>query len=384
MKRLKVGLFTDSFFPMIDGVCMVVNNYAKYLSKYCNVVVIAPKYNGTFKDEKLPYKVIRANSIKVPTIDYDLATPKLDLKFLKELDKLDLDVVHIHSPFSIGKAGLKYAKKHKCVLVGTMHSQYKSDFKRTVKSETISSFLTSKLMDVYNECDLCYAVNYSTAEIYYKDYGYKTMPKVLNNATEMTYLEENDNYINDLYNLDNDTKVFLFVGRINELKNIYFLIDSLVEFNKISDLKYKMFFVGNGQDEDKFIDYVNNKKMSDYVIMCGRVLDRDILRKYYKRADLFLFPSLYDASSIVQIEAASQKLPGLFLKDSATSYTIENDVNGFISLNDPKEYAKRINEIMNNKKLYDEVSNNCYEQVYKTWDDRVLELYNDYLSFFKE
>ena len=384
MKRLKVGLFTDSFFPMIDGVCMVVNNYAKYLSKYCDVVVIAPKYNGTFKDEKLPYKVIRANSIKVPTIDYDLATPKLDLKFLKELDKLDLDVVHIHSPFSIGKAGLKYAKKHKCVLVGTMHSQYKSDFKRTVKSETISSFLTSKLMDVYNECDLCYAVNYSTAEIYYKDYGYKTMPKVLNNATEMTYLEENDNYINDLYNLDNDTKVFLFVGRINELKNIYFLIDSLVEFNKISHLKYKMLFVGNGQDEDKFIDYVNNKKMSDYVIMCGRVLDRDILRKYYKRADLFLFPSLYDASSIVQIEAASQKLPGLFLKDSATSYTIENDVNGFISLNDPKEYAKRINEIMNNKKLYDEVSNNCYEQVYKTWDDRVLELYNDYLSFFKE
>ena len=37
------------------------------------------------------------------------------------------------------------------------------------------------------------------------------------------------------------------------------------------------------------------------------VTDREELAKYYARADLFLFPSLYDASSIVQIEEALQK-----------------------------------------------------------------------------
>jgi cyclopropane fatty-acyl-phospholipid synthase-like methyltransferase len=37
------------------------------------------------------------------------------------------------------------------------------------------------------------------------------------------------------------------------------------------------------------------------------VKDRELLVSIYARADLFLFPSLYDASSIVQIEAALQK-----------------------------------------------------------------------------
>ena len=37
------------------------------------------------------------------------------------------------------------------------------------------------------------------------------------------------------------------------------------------------------------------------------VKDRELLASIYERADLFLFPSLYDASSIVQIEAALQK-----------------------------------------------------------------------------
>ena len=44
-----------------------------------------------------------------------------------------------------------------------------------------------------------------------------------------------------------------------------------------------------------------------------------------------LFPSMYDASSIVQIEASSQKTPVLFLKNSATASMIENNVNGFLS-----------------------------------------------------
>ena len=44
MKKIKVGLFIDSYFPMIDGVVMVVDNYAKKLSKKCEVVVVCPSY----------------------------------------------------------------------------------------------------------------------------------------------------------------------------------------------------------------------------------------------------------------------------------------------------------------------------------------------------
>jgi hypothetical protein len=37
--KYTIGLFCDSFFPMIDGVVITVDNYAKRLIKYANVVV---------------------------------------------------------------------------------------------------------------------------------------------------------------------------------------------------------------------------------------------------------------------------------------------------------------------------------------------------------
>ena len=118
--------------------------------------------------------------------------------------------------------------------------------------------------------------------------------------------------------------------------------------------------------------------------MCGKVVDRNLLASYYARANLFLFPSKYDSSSIVQIEAASQHLPVLFLKGTATSATVTDNVNGFIEEDDVNKYAKRILEIMKNKKLYQEVCNNAYKDLYKNWDDTIKDVYERYLKLIND
>ena len=118
--------------------------------------------------------------------------------------------------------------------------------------------------------------------------------------------------------------------------------------------------------------------------MVGKITDRNELSKYYARADLFLFPSLYDASSIVQIEAASQKTPGVFLKGSATSATVTDNVNGFISENTVGAYSDKIIEIMNSEKLFDKVKENAFIDLYVTWDKKVSEVYKIYLEKIKE
>ncbi|MCR5186167.1 MAG: glycosyltransferase [Clostridia bacterium] len=101
--KITVGIFIDTFFPMIDGVTMVVDNYARRLKKYANVVVFAPKmYKENFDDSKLPYKVVRCKSCGVPFIDYSLPIPNLDMGFKKILDSYNFDIVHIHSPATTG------------------------------------------------------------------------------------------------------------------------------------------------------------------------------------------------------------------------------------------------------------------------------------------
>ena len=111
---------------------------------------------------------------------------------------------------------------------------------------------------------------------------------------------------------------------------------------------------------------------------------REELAKYYARADLFLFPSLYDASSIVQIESATQKTPGVFLKGSATSATVTDNVNGFISENTIGAYSDKIIEVMNNDKLLNKVKENAFIDLYVTWDKKVDEVYRIYLEKIKE
>ena len=118
--------------------------------------------------------------------------------------------------------------------------------------------------------------------------------------------------------------------------------------------------------------------------MCGKITDRKLLSYYYKRADLFLFPSLYDASSIVQIEAAAQGTPTLFLEGAATSATVTNNVNGYTSKNSKKAYADRIIEIMNDKKLYKQVSTNAFKDLYVSWDDKIKEVYNLYIELINK
>ena len=386
--KITIGMFVDAYYPLTDGVVLVVDNYAKRLAKYCNVIIFCPRYLGKdFDDSIFPYKVVRCRSMKVPFLDYSLPMPKMDRNFQNTLKDYHLDIVHIHSPFTIGEAGVKYAKRNNIPLIGTMHSQFKQDFKRAVKNDTLADVLTKKIIRVYNKCDECFTVNKEVARIYHDEYGYKKIPSIIPNATEMQVVKDYNKaceYINKKYDIK-DEKVFIFVGRINALKNIYFIVNALKKVHDLKpDLKFKMLFVGCGQDEDELKKLIKKHHLEKEVIMCGIVKDRDILANYYARSDLFLFPSLYDTSSLVQVEAASQKTPTLFIEGSATASTVTNNVNGFISPNDELAYANLIIKIMEDDKLRIKVGNNAFRDLYKNWDDTTKEVYNKYLAILEK
>ena len=95
-KNLNVALFCDAFYPTIDGVVTVVNNYAKILNKTANVFVVGPKARNYKETQE--YEVVRCMAVKVPFVGYDYAAPKLDSKFLKKMKERDIDIINIHSP----------------------------------------------------------------------------------------------------------------------------------------------------------------------------------------------------------------------------------------------------------------------------------------------
>lgn len=386
-KKLHIGIFCDSFYPMVDGVVQVVDNYARGLSEFCDVTVFVPrgrtKYNDIF-----PYKVVRSKIMKVFFLDYDLPLPQIDKNFKKQLNNTKLDIVHIHSPFSMGKIALKYAKKHKIPCVATMHSQFKKDFKRSAKSiflAPVVEILMASIRKVFNNTTENWAVNGEVARIFHEDYKIKEKPLVMLNGTDMLPFE-NQEYLTKLKDkllIKDNEKIFLFVGRLNLLKNIIFLIHSLNEL-KNKNFKFKMIFVGSGQDEEIIKKEVKKLSLENEVIFTGKITDRTELSAYYALADLFLFPSLYDCSSLVQIEAASQKTPALFLKGAATADTITPEINGYLSENSEEKYADKIIEIFNDKEKYNQVCENAFHQLYLPWPKVIEKAYNRYVELIKQ
>lgn len=378
-KKLNVGLFIDAFFPMVDGVIMVVDNYAKRLSQFCNVTVFTLKPRGYKKCTRTyPYKVVGCKKMVVPFLDYDLPLPKSDRKFMSELEAADLDIVHIHSPFTIGNVGIRYAKRHKVPVIANLHSQFKMDFFRATKSKALTGLLLKRVVKTFNKCDEYYATNQAFAEVF-RDYGVGHMPLVQQNGTDLVPIEDKEtalNEINKQFSLDADIPVFLFVGRINKLKNIYFLFEAL----KLLRCDYKMIFVGDGKDLPEFRQKAGKSNIADKIIFTGKITDRDVLASLYLRSKLLLFPSMYDTNSLVQIEAASQGTPTVFLKGSVTSGTVTDNVNGFLSEPTPIEYAAKIEEILSDDELYNKVSLGAKRDLYVSWDDCVKEVHNKYLQ----
>lgn len=376
---MKVGLFIDTWYPMVDGVIKVVDNYARRLTNYCDVVVFCP---DTGKVEKaLPYQVEQCSSLPFLTNDYSVPLSALDPFFDASIIRSGIDLVHIHSPFTIGMAGVAFGKLHQLPVVATLHSQYRQDFEQNLHFKLSTTIAMDGIMRVFNACDECWAVNGGIKDLYQQEYGLTAPCKVRLNATDHVPVADPAaaaREVNARYGIPADATVFLFVGRINFIKNIDFTVRALARAKELGLRNFRMLFAGKGQDEEKLAALVQELGLTEEVVMCG-LTDKPMLEKLYSRASLFLFPSLYDANSLVQIEAACQGTPTVFLEGARTAATITPGVNGYVSPASEDAYARTILAILADKDGYARVSAAARRDLYLSWDDVVRDVYADYL-----
>ena len=376
----------DSWYPDVNGVILVMDNLLKHMHKYADVTLVVPKMQKNDDDSHYPYQIIHIDSVQLPLADYKLGLVDIEYLKLKKMFKdIDFDIIHIQSPFALGRLGIRIAKEKNIPVVATMHTRWEFEFEKYLKSKKIANIMVRHLMKSYKKCDGCIALSKRLMQVY-NDYGYNGKYELIYNGTDLEIVKNKEKSlerINNLFRLDKNDIVFLFVGRITSIKNIFFILDSLKELKK-RNFKYKMIYVGDGPDYDELNKKIKEYNLSDDVIVAGKIMDRELLKSIYYRADLFLFPSLFDASSLVQIEAASQETPTLFIEGAVTADTVDNNINGFTAKNDVIAYTDRIEEIMNDKKLYNRVKRNAKNDLAKPWENIALETYNYYLKMIDE
>ena len=294
----KVGLFIDTWYPMVDGVIKVVDNYARRLMRYCDVVVFCPETRGFRKedDAALPYQVVRCSSVPLIGNDYDIPTPALDPVFEARILRSGIDLVHIHSPFALGLSGVLYAKMRHLPVVATLHSQYRQDFEKPLKIKGAVDLAMEGVMRVFNACDECWAVNAGIKDLYVDEYGLTAPCKVRLNATDHVPVSDPARaaaIVNETYGIPADAMVFLFVGRINFIKNIDFIVRSLARAKEMGLENFRMLFVGKGQDEEKLAALVKELGLGGEVkpVFPGETVPVPVaLRRQFSRTDRGCLP----------------------------------------------------------------------------------------------
>jgi len=345
-EKLNVAILTDIYLPFVGGAGMVADKLAKglYESNKVNVVVITGNVKGY--EDKVNYPVIRCKSMAIPKAWGDsLPLPNLDPKLKKLLINLNIDVIHIHSIFGLCNYGLKFAKKHNIPVVMHCHSKFSEEFPTIIKFKPLCNAVIKRNYKVIDKGNLIIAVSNNTKENLLA-HNIKSNIEVIPNATDLTECLEKEKafeYIKEKHNIETTEKNILMCAcRISiECKNLDFLLRSL-KIVKEKNVNFKFLMLGSGSDDKKFKELVNDFNLTENVIMTGSITNREILKYYYLRSDLFLFPSTVDNCPLVKSEAASQKTPTIAIKHTGSSEGIIDEFNGYISDLNEEDYANKI------------------------------------------
>ena len=150
------------------------------------------------------------------------------------------------------------------------------------------------------------------------------------------------------------------IGRLAEQKNQKSLIDAFsIIYQKYP--KFVLEIYGEGALYNDLLNYIKNLNLENNVKLMG--VKKNIL-ECISDAKLFVLPSKYEGFPNVLLEAMSLGLP-VISTDFSTGVAhdlIKDNINGFVvKVDDIKEMAKKIIEIIENEELQKQMSlNNLY------------------------
>lgn len=372
-----IGLFNDNFPPVYDGVALTVKNYADWIAnKGRQVSVVTPYTPGL---AETPYPIFTYHSLPLlMRKPYRVGLPLTDYEFRKHLAEQQFSIIHAHCPFTSGFLAVRAARKQKIPLIATFHSKYRQDFERALRSKLLVNMAIKQVVSFYEKAYEVW-IPQASVEPTLREYGYKGPVRVVSNGNDYNVSNEEyetlrRNSRQQLGLADNEI-MLLFVGQQIKEKNIQFTIEALAH---IKDLPFKFYSVGDGYAYNELKHKAAKLGLKDKIVMPGMVENRQELKKYYAASDLFLFPSPYDTFGIVVEEAAALRTPSILLQGSTASGIITDGQNGFLTIDNAKDYAYMIKWLMNNPDKLRSVGNNASKTLVRTWENVVEEVLNHY------
>ena len=383
---MRIGIFTDTYPPFINGVSTSIKMLENALRKKGHKVFIV-----TVNPEEMSYKfddngrIIRIPGIPTGIYDYRLTT-FYPIKAVNKIKERNLDIIHTHTEFGIGTFARVIGKQLDIPVVHTYHTMYEDYVHYITKgyfdksSKKVVEYLTKFYCDKTIE-ELIVPTK-KTYDLFKEKYKYDRNVHIIPTGIEIERFykekikEEKIVALKDKLGVKKDDIIILFVGRIASEKSVDFLIDNHKELVK-KNKNCKLLIVGDGPDLEIYKNLAKKNRIENNVIFTGKV-PWDEVPYYYNLSDIFTTASHTETQGLTVIEAMAANLPVVALDDESFRNTVIDELTGYLFKN-KKEYVNQMIKLIEDKKLRENMGNqgriNSETYSSKYFAERVLSVY---------
>ena len=261
----------------------------------------------------------------------------------------DAEIIHIMTPFILGKSALEYGRKHRIPVTAGFHAQAENITNHLhLMNSRLANELTYKTMYrlVYQYVDAIHFPTQFIREVFEKEVG-PTNGYVISNGV-------NDRFVRTEVQRPEewaDKYVVLFTGRYGLEKSHRVLIDAAAQSRH--EKKIQLVFAGEGPLQQELEAY--GQKLSNPPVM--KFFSRDEMLRVINSADLYVHPAEIEIEAIACLEAISCGLVPVIADSprSATRFFALGE-NNLFHYNDPADLARKIDYWLDHPKEKEECS----------------------------
>ena len=386
---MRIAFFTNCYKPLVNGVVTSISSLKEaYERKGHEVYIFAPRVEDYLDQEKNVFRYRSVNLTK--KVKYPIAIP-LSFRAKKVITEFNPDIIHIHHPFVLSSAAMMYGGELGIPKILTLHTQYEqyayyaAPIPQIIAQEAIKIIVSN----LANKTDCITTPSKSMKELV-KSYGIKNRIEVIPNAIRLISFKEDDELkraeIKKKYNLKENDKIVLFVGRVASEKSIDKIIKALAIIKKRNSGKEKLLIVGNGPAMDELKQLTRTLKVEEDVIFAGTVSYEEI-QHYYKMAYVFTIASTTETFGIVTIEALASGVPVVAVKAPGATDILTDGMDGLLVDDDVEKIANALEKIIKEPELREKLSQGALKTSEKysidTISERMLNLYREVIEIKK-
>lgn len=371
---LRIAVFSDSCLPVLNGVSISIDLLVRELRDRGHSVHIFTAAHFKYRDPDP--NTYRFPAVQTPwTRGYPLAFPPF-FPMLRKFRQHEFDVIHSHTPFTIGFVGLRWAQSHDIPIVSTYHTLYDRYAHYIPAPHRYVRYKIAKHTHFYyNRVDQ--VITPSDASLkWLRRHGVTTPIHVVPTGSPNGSLLDRAEIRRSL-GIAPEHRVLLYVGRLAKEKNLETLLQMAAQVFR-EDASVRLWLVGDGPYRSELAELARSLGIGDRVRFVGFV-PRAEVDKYYASADLFVFSSITETQGLVVQEAMTYGLPAVAVVGGGAGAAIEPGINGYLVKNDPAIFAQQVRNVLDNETLHARLCDGAAKSVrlYTTTDmaHRVVDVY---------